>query len=75
MLEGVRLDVAIGQRLVRHHIVREFDNVDLKAHRFGHTGDLFHDLGVLAGGNADFDLLGHQRCRHKREGRGQGRNA
>jgi len=67
VLERVGLDVAIGQRLVRHHVIRELDHVDVQAHGLGDLGHLFHDLGMFAGRDADLDVLGRGGAGNERQ--------
>ena len=57
MLHGVHIQVAFGQGLVRLDVVVEFDDFDVKALFGSFFSDFFHDFGMGAGRDADFDFF------------------
>ena len=71
MLEGIGIELAVIQRLVRHHIIREFEDLDIEALWLGDFRDLFENLRMLARCNSDLDCFGQRtsRAEDRRQGR------
>ncbi len=55
VLEGVGLQLAIGQRLVRHDVIGEIEDFDIEALGRGNLLHLLHDLRMFGRGHADLD--------------------
>ncbi len=69
VLKRIGVEFAIRQRLVRHDIIREFQDLDVEPLGRSDFLHLFHDLCMRAWRDADLDGFGCSRCR---EGRGEG---
>ena len=57
MLHGVHVEVSVGQGLIGLDVVVEFDDFDVKALFGSFFSDFFHDFGMGAGRDADFDFF------------------
>ena len=76
MLEGVGLQVAGVERLVRDDEIRELEDLELIALLGEHRLDLLDDLGMRAGCHADADhLLGERAASGQGEGGGRSEQA
>ena len=58
MLEGIRLDILLRQSLVRHHIVRELNDLDVQPTLGGNLAHDIEHLGMRPGGDTDPDGFG-----------------
>ena len=58
VLERIGLEIPERERLVRDHVVRELDHLDVEPMARGHLLDDFEDLGVWSGRDADPDRFG-----------------
>ena len=57
MLKGIRFEIPESQRLVRNHVIGEFDDLDIEPAFGGHLLHHIRDLGMWTGGDADANGL------------------